>query len=134
MSGVRKRGSGRALRLGLATCLAWLCTAPTPGDIGGCGQEPQDLDPVAFYAQKRQIDCARCRACVILTETCRAACEPEGEETQEFPVGCVPLVHDGEVCLRALRAASCEDYLLYVDDVSPRAPSECNFCPPRGEP
>jgi hypothetical protein len=46
-----------------------------------------------------------------------------------FPDRCVPLVHDGEVCLRALQYASCDDYRAYVSDVSPSVPTECNFCP-----
>jgi hypothetical protein len=44
----------------------------------------------------------------------------------------VPLVHDGEVCLRALDDAACEDYLEYMSDVAPTVPTECNFCPAEG--
>jgi len=46
-----------------------------------------------------------------------------------FPERCLPLVHDGEVCLRALLNASCGDYSQYMSDDSPTAPTECNFCP-----
>jgi hypothetical protein len=46
-----------------------------------------------------------------------------------FPEGCLPLVHDGEVCLRALLYATCAEYEAYVDDARPKVPSECDFCP-----
>jgi hypothetical protein len=51
----------------------------------------------------------------------------------EFDEGCIPLVHDGEVCLRALLAASCQDFSEFVRDLEPTAPTECVFCP-RGGP
>jgi hypothetical protein len=44
----------------------------------------------------------------------------------------VPLVHDGEVCLRALDDGGCEDYRNYMSDLSPSVPTECNFCPSGG--
>jgi hypothetical protein len=47
----------------------------------------------------------------------------------DFPEGCAPLVHDGEVCLRALHFASCDAYRGYVDDAAPTVPTECDFCP-----
>jgi hypothetical protein len=47
----------------------------------------------------------------------------------EFPKGCFPLVHDGEVCLRALSYSTCDEYVEYLDDRVPRIPTECNFCP-----
>jgi hypothetical protein len=40
-------------------------------------------------------------------------------------------VHDGEVCLRVLLHASCDDYASYMNDRAPAAPSECQFCPLR---
>jgi hypothetical protein len=43
------------------------------------------------------------------------------------------LVHDGEVCLRALEVAACDDYALFMDDVAPSLPTECNFCPAEGQ-
>ena len=105
-----------------------LCLAPTPGDIGGCGQTAQDLDPVAFFASKQAIECSRCIECQLRTDGCERVCtdlEPE----REFPAGCFPLVHDGTVCLRALTQASCDDHRRVVGD-PPSVPSECNFCPP----
>jgi hypothetical protein len=55
-------------------------------------------------------------------------------ENVAFDPDCFPLVHDGEVCLNALRAASCNDYANYVDDLAPTVPTECNFCPLAGKP
>lgn len=106
------------------------CTAPVPGDIGGCGQPVQELDPEIFFSAKRFIDCERCAECGFPTAACSAACDRELPTATEFPERCLPLVHDGEVCLRVLLAASCADYESYVRDASPEVPTECNFCPP----
>jgi hypothetical protein len=105
-----------------------LLAAPTVGDIGSCGQDLVELDPVKFFAEKAFIDCQRCQDCEISSDSCRAACRGELERS-DFPRDCFPLVHDGEVCLNALRAAGCSDYELYVDDEAPTVPTECNFCP-----
>ncbi len=105
------------------------CLAPTPGDIGGCGQAAADLDPGVFFASKQAIECSRCRECGLSTTACERACAGEAVE-DEFPDGCFPLVHDGTVCLRAMTQASCEDHEKVVADL-PSVPSECNFCPPR---
>jgi len=107
--------------------------APTPGDIGGCGQEAQLLDAKAFFYNKRLVDCRRCQDCGLESyyPYCKAACEDPESVPEEFPSGCMPLVHDGEVCLRALEHSSCKTYASYVKD-DPRTrsmPSECNFCP-----
>jgi hypothetical protein len=114
-------------------CLALLallfCTAPTPGDIGGCGQKPQELDPGVFFASKEAIDCQRCGECGIESKACRDACQSPDTYPTTFPERCLPLVHDGEVCLRKLQYASCGDYASYMSDVSPSVPTECNFCP-----
>lgn len=118
-----------ALRLLLAAVSLLFCAAPVPGDVGGCGQEPADLDPGIFFASKQAIDCERCNDCQLLTQACTRACDPKTPVPRSFPQGCFPLVHDGEVCLRALRAASCDDYAGFVDDRAPTVPSECNFCP-----
>lgn len=107
--------------------------APTPGDVGGCGQPAEPLDPAKFFGQKRRIDCDQCLRCGLATLTCAAACEPPAGE-DAFDPDCLPLAHDGEVCLNALEAASCDDYAGYVDDVAPTAPTECNFCPPDRKP
>jgi len=108
---------------------ALLCAAPVPGDIGACGQEVSVLSPELFFRSKKRIDCTRCSECGLGTQTCTVSCSDRPPENDSFPDRCVPLLHDGEVCLRALLAASCEDYAAYVDDVFPTVPSECDFCP-----
>jgi hypothetical protein len=118
------RGGARGL-LAVATVL---CLAPTPGDIGGCGQTAEDLDPEAFFASKQAVECERCQECGLSVPACQLACEG-GPTASAFPTGCFPLVHDGTVCLRALTQASCEDHEKAVAE-PPRVPSECNFCPP----
>ena len=136
MTGERARASGSArrvlVRLGLALGAA-LCLAPTPGDIGGCGQAAQDLDPLAFFLSMQSVQCRRCEECRIRTAFCESVCssiEPGSQIPTEFPEGCFPLVHDGTVCLRALTQASCEDHREFAAD-PPSVPSECNFCPER---
>ena len=119
-----------AVKLLAVTAILLFLTAPTPGDTGGCGQARQELDEAAFFETRNAIGCERCQQCGFATERCSDACadvEPEGG----FPEGCVPLVHDGEVCLRRLLDVSCDTYRDYVDDEAPRAPTECDFCPPR---
>jgi hypothetical protein len=130
------RGSGLWARvrrhrneLGLALFAFLFCTAPTPGDIGGCGQKPAELDPGVFFASKDAIDCQRCQECSLTSTSCSKACDDPSSYPTAFPDRCVPLVHDGEVCLRALLNASCSDYSGYMDDHSPSVPTECNFCP-----
>jgi len=118
------------LTLVAAVCLLFLA-APTPGDIGGCGQSPQLLDAQTFFANKLNVDCRRCNECSLSFLSCKNACDPNTPISTSFPDQCYPLVHDGEVCLRALVNASCSDYSTYMNDLSPEAPSECNFCPPR---
>lgn len=116
-------------RLLLLTALVALVfgTAPTVGDIGSCGQPAADLDAVKFFQAKRILDCRQCRGCNLDTASCEDACGRPPPDA--FPEGCRPLVHDGEVCLDVLRAASCEDYAPWMSDISPTAPSECQFCP-----
>ncbi|MEZ4224050.1 MAG: hypothetical protein R3B13_24085 [Polyangiaceae bacterium] len=128
---MRLRGP-RPLALLAVSVFALLNLAPTPGDIGGCGQEPTLLDPPTFFANKKVTDCERCDECGLASDACDDACDPKVPFDREFPAGCLPLVHDGEVCLRALLYASCDDYGSYMSDTAPSAPSECNFCPPRG--
>ena len=119
--------------LAAVVALALFSMAPTPGDIGGCGQEPQQLDAKTFFGSKKIIDCRRCDSCGLHTDACQAACDDEVTPAEAFPEHCFPLVHDGEVCLRALYNASCDDYAGYVDDDPGKrtSPTECNFCPPR---
>lgn len=101
--------------------------APTVGDIGSCGQPADDLDAPRFFRAKRALDCEQCRSCNFKSQACQDACSKPPLDA--FPEGCRPLVHDGEVCLDALRAASCDDYAPWISDTSPTAPSECQFCP-----
>ena len=117
---------GRALT---AIVVALLCAAPVPGDIGSCGQPVERLDASRFFLGKLDIDCARCTACGLRTKTCSLACNDESTGEAAFPEGCVPLVHDGEVCLRRLQYSDCDEYARYVDDSNPTVPSECDFCP-----
>lgn len=107
--------------------------APTVGDIGSCGQDVVELDPVKFFAEKAFIDCAQCTECDLASGLCDRACQGILDALL-FDDDCFPLVHDGEVCLNALRAASCDDYASYIDDAAPTTPTECNFCPVELEP
>jgi hypothetical protein len=124
-------------RLRVFMALAALaCLAPTPGDIGGCGAPARNLDAPRFFAVKQKFDCQGCHRCGLLTEACAVACRggltaTDGGDAQAplFPELCYPLVHDGQVCLRALEAASCDEYRRYMADVEPEVPTECNFCP-----
>jgi hypothetical protein len=100
---------------------------PTVGDVGSCGQAPDDLDAATFFEIKAGIDCERCGDCDLSSKACKTACS--GELPTGFAPHCKPLVHDGEVCLNALSFASCDDYASYMSDTSPTAPSECQFCP-----
>jgi hypothetical protein len=106
-----------------------LCAAPTPGDIGGCGQRVQPLGAEPFYERKQEIDCEKCKECDFSTDFCDDACDPDHLPRDEFPEGCEPIVHDGEVCLNALEATGCGDYEAYVKDEGREAPNECRFCP-----
>jgi hypothetical protein len=125
---------------GLVMLLGLLAMAPTPGDIGGCGQAPDDLDAQIFYTSVESTDCRACVSCGFSTRTCDLACGTQVSEARNFPEGCAPVVHDGEVCLRRLQHDSCEAYRDYVADdaggaavplVSRPRPGECQFCPPR---
>ena len=124
-AGVRRERA----KLGLSLLVLLFCTAPTPGDVGGCGQTPSELDAETFFASKANIDCQRCQECSLARVSCENACAHPESYPIAFPERCVPLVHDGEVCLRALLHASCNDYASYMSDGSPSVPTECNFCP-----
>jgi hypothetical protein len=116
-------------KIALALLVLVFCTAPTPGDVGGCGQKPAELDAPTFFASKARLDCNRCNECQLGSAACNVACQFPERYPVLFPERCVPLVHDGEVCLRALLYASCSDYSGYMSDGSPSVPTECNFCP-----
>lgn len=115
------------LRIGFAFVALAFCAAPVPGDAGGCSQRAQELDVEAFFDIKQGIDCDRCRECGLSSEACDVSCARTSEAS--LPLGCIPLVHDAEVCLRALIAASCQEYRGHMRDVGATAPTECNFCP-----
>ncbi|HKQ69191.1 MAG TPA: hypothetical protein VJT73_07625 [Polyangiaceae bacterium] len=100
----------------------------TVGDVGSCGQEPTDLDAATFFDLKARIECRKCADCRLAGKLCDDACDETALVTT-FRVGCRPLVHDGEVCLRKLLDGSCDDFAAYMDERSPQAPSECQFCP-----
>jgi hypothetical protein len=127
----RRKGEGvRAIEIArLAVILLVALAAPTAGDIGSCGESPQDLDALKFFMAKEEIDCFQCGDCGILTLACERACDPGLGQTA-FPFGCYPLIHDGEVCLNALEAAGCDEYRSYMADNLATIPTECNFCPP----
>ncbi|HEX4336717.1 MAG TPA: hypothetical protein VH062_12440 [Polyangiaceae bacterium] len=120
---------GTRTRLGSAIVVALLCAAPVPGDIGACGQPVERLDAPRFFTAKRNIDCNHCSSCGLQSKACTVACGTGPLPLTQFPVGCVPLIHDGEVCLRKLLESSCDDYARFIDDNSPTVPSECDFCP-----
>jgi hypothetical protein len=108
--------------------LGVLSSAPTVGDVGGCGREARELDATEFAEARKEEDCLRCSECGIAAPRCARACDADASPEIVIPPTCRPLHHDGEVCLRALSAASCEDYVGYVDEIAPTAPSECRFC------
>jgi hypothetical protein len=121
--------SVRRTELALAACLALVFgAAPTVGDVGSCGRTAADLDPQSFASARKDVDCGRCTECGLATQTCVGACDANAPGTAGWPPTCHPLQHDGEACLRALRAASCSDYTGFVDDVAPTLPTECDFC------
>ncbi|XXX82278.1 hypothetical protein WMF30_26315 [Sorangium sp. So ce134] len=112
---------------GVAALLLLVGVAPVVGDIGSCGQAPEELDPYKFFALKAQIDCDQCEDCGLSTRACAAACSFEA--APELPPGCYPLVHDGEACLHKLKFASCGEYRDHMADEGASIPTECNFCP-----
>lgn len=115
-------------RAPVVVVLGVLCMAPTPGDVGGCGAEVTALDRDRFAAARKREDCLRCAECGLTTPRCARACDPKKAPETAIPASCLPLQHDGEACLRALDAASCDAYATYVDEARPVTPSECGFC------
>lgn len=128
-AGARRPPVTRSSVLRLAIAILFFTAAPTAGDIGSCGQAPDELDPVKFFSAKELKDCEKCHLCGITTQACVLACEPYLDQS-DFPRHCYPLVHDGEVCLHALDTASCDEYRQFMNDLTPTIPTECNFCPP----
>jgi hypothetical protein len=131
-----RRPLARGELIVVAALFLLLGTAPTVGDVGGCGVTPTDLDLTAFAQARKNLDCQRCQECglVLLVDgggasgnsTCIGACQETGSLV--YPASCHPLQHDGDVCLRALQVASCSDYESFVDPVAPTTPTECDFC------
>lgn len=109
--------------------LAILCMAPSAGNIGSCGQDAEVLDAPKFLTAKNAVDCSSCIECGLLTAQCDRACDGVLPADASFPSGCLPLVHDGEVCLDALSASTCDAYARFVADQGATIPTECNFCP-----
>lgn len=101
---------------------------PTVGDVGSCGTEAVPLEERRYARARKILDCRRCRECGLRAPRCERACADREAPEAAFPDTCRPLLHDGEVCLRALDAASCGEYARFVDPVSPSVPSECDFC------
>ena len=128
-----KRWPAQLVKFALGFVALALCAAPVPGDVGGCGQDPQDLDPATFFWSMQQIECNHCRSCGLSSAACERACA-EALVQSEFPANCAPLVHDGEVCLRALQNGSCRDFRDIMSDRAPTVPTECDFCPAGGPP
>ncbi|NUP04681.1 MAG: hypothetical protein HOW73_01320 [Polyangiaceae bacterium] len=112
-----------------AIAIAVVCMAPSAGNIGSCGQDAEALDPQKFLAAKNTVDCQACLDCGLTTVVCDQACDGVVPPSASFPGGCLPLVHDGEVCLDALSASGCDDYASFVADQGATIPTECNFCP-----
>jgi len=106
----------------------FLGVGATVGDIGSCGQAPEDLDAATFARARKTVDCERCTECGLTTDRCAEACDADAGVTETFPPNCAPLYQDGVVCLRALLSASCSDYAQYVDDTERLVPTECQFC------
>lgn len=121
-----RRPDARSVRLVVA--LLFFTAAPTAGDIGSACQPEDDLDPARFFVLHKAIDCERCGACGLTTKACDRACV-SGATLKDFPRGCQPVEHDGEVCLDALLAASCDDYASFMSDEGQLTPTECAFCP-----
>jgi hypothetical protein len=116
-------------QLALAAILALVFTAaPTPGDVGSCGQQATALDEPLFLADRQALDCTRCMQCGLTTQACQNACNPKAPSPYVWAATCYPLQHDGVVCLDALEAASCSTYASFVSDVDPTIPTECQFC------
>jgi hypothetical protein len=111
------------------TCAVVFGMGAVVGDIGSCGQSADELDARTFFELKANDDCIRCGECGLVSTLCEQACTQASASA--FAENCRPLVHDGEVCLRALTHASCDDYASYMNDAAPTAPSECQFCPSR---
>jgi len=115
-------------RVLFAIVVSTFVAAPTVGDIGSCGAPVQPLDATRFFDQRLRLTCAHCQSCGLGTAACTIACDPATPRPTDFPTGCHPVVHDGDVCLNALDALSCSAFADFVSS-SPIVPTECDFCP-----
>jgi hypothetical protein len=119
-------------RLGIIAIvlLAPLVAAPTVGDVGSCGTAAEPLGAPEFFSARLAMVCRRCHDCDYGGRTCTLVCDQLAKKSfpRAFPEGCHPVVHDGEVCLRAIDALSCNDFGDLVSD-APIVPTECDFCP-----
>jgi hypothetical protein len=121
--------SVRRRDLALCAVLALVFGAgPTVGDIGSCSNQATALDLATFQAERKAVDCERCRQCGLATMWCVNACNPDALSPVGWPSTCQPLAEDGVVCIDALQAASCSSYASYVSDTDPTVPTECEFC------
>jgi hypothetical protein len=121
----------RVRRRDLALCavLALVFGAgPTVGDVGSCSDQATALNLASFQAERKAVDCLRCKQCGLMTKTCTNACNPAAPSDVQWPSTCLPLEHDGVVCIDALEVASCSAYAAYVSDSAPTVPTECDFC------
>jgi hypothetical protein len=118
----------------VAAAAALFCMAPTAGDVGGCGKTAVELEEGDYNYTRKIVDCDKCRTCELATARCTRACDGPIDGYVRFPETCRPLRHDGDVCIRALRAAPCDAYARYVADEEPETPSECDFCRVAEEP
>ena len=121
----RARVSRRRASRCSAVLPAWRRRSATRAAAGATATE---LDRDRYANARKLQDCERCQECGLDTARCQRACDPTALPEIALPATCRPLHHDGEVCLRALAAASCETYATYVDDEAPATPSECEFC------
>ena len=117
------------LSIGFTIVLAVFVAAPTVGDVGSCGAPADPLDANAFFRQRLEDECSMCRTCGYATRACKRACTRGAVVPTSFPAGCHPVVHDGEVCLRAIEALNCNGFGDMVSDLDPIVPTECDFCP-----
>ena len=104
--------------------------APTVGDIGSCGQPPDDLDATTFFGIKAGTDCDQCRECGLTrTSAATNACNPPFARRLAFRPAVSPSCTMARcACARCIHA-SCDDYASYMSETAATAPSECQFCP-----
>ncbi|GAC1353163.1 MAG: hypothetical protein NVS3B20_20010 [Polyangiales bacterium] len=128
MTSLSNRPSPSRTSIAFVIALALLVSAPVVGDVGACGAVAETLDAQRFFNARLEDECTRCNECANSSPGCRRACDRKTPRPLTFPPGCHPLVHDGEVCLHAIEALSCNAFGDLVSD-NPIVPTECDFCP-----